>query len=129
VEAGEAGGILEQLLDRLAIYQEKTLAIKSKIKSALMYPIAVLVVAFVVVGDHDLRDPGLQGGVQLVRRRPAGADADRDRDVRVLRRSGGGLIFGLIGRRRLLLHADLEAVEKMQMAWTGCCCACRSSAT
>ncbi len=49
VEAGEAGGILEQLLERLAIYQEKTLALKSKIKSALMYPIAVLVVAFVVV--------------------------------------------------------------------------------
>ncbi len=49
VEAGEAGGILEALLDRLAIYQEKTLAIKSKIKSALMYPIAVIVVAFVVL--------------------------------------------------------------------------------
>src|SRR5688572_5888239 len=49
VEAGEAGGILEALLDRLAIYQEKTLAIKAKIKSALMYPIAVLVVAFIVV--------------------------------------------------------------------------------
>jgi type IV pilus assembly protein PilC len=49
VEAGEAGGILEQLLDRLAIYQEKTLAIKAKIKSALMYPISVLVVAFIVV--------------------------------------------------------------------------------
>ena len=49
VEAGEAGGILEALLDRLAIYQEKTLAIKAKIKSALMYPIAVIVVAFVVV--------------------------------------------------------------------------------
>ncbi len=49
VEAGEAGGILEQLLERLAIYQEKTLAIKSKIKAALMYPIAVLVVAFLVV--------------------------------------------------------------------------------
>jgi len=49
VEAGEAGGILEALLDRLAIYQEKTLAIKQKIKSALMYPIAVLVVAFIVV--------------------------------------------------------------------------------
>jgi type IV pilus assembly protein PilC len=49
VEAGEAGGILEALLDRLAIYQEKTLAIKAKIKSALMYPIAVMVVAFVVV--------------------------------------------------------------------------------
>ena len=49
VEAGEAGGILEQLLERLAIYQEKTLAIKSKIKSALMYPVAVLVVAFIVL--------------------------------------------------------------------------------
>ncbi len=49
VEAGEAGGILEQLLERLAIYQEKTIAIKSKIKAALMYPVAVLVVAFLVV--------------------------------------------------------------------------------
>ncbi len=49
VEAGEAGGILEQLLDRLAMYQEKTMAIKSKIKSALMYPVAVIVVAFVVL--------------------------------------------------------------------------------
>ena len=49
VEAGEAGGILEALLDRLAVYQEKTLAIKSKIRGALMYPIAVMVVAFVVL--------------------------------------------------------------------------------
>jgi type IV pilus assembly protein PilC len=49
VEAGEAGGILEALLDRLAVYQEKTVAIKNKIKSALTYPIAVLVVAFIVV--------------------------------------------------------------------------------
>jgi type IV pilus assembly protein PilC len=49
VEAGEAAGILESLLDRLATYMEKTEAIKSKIKSALMYPIAVVVVAFVVV--------------------------------------------------------------------------------
>lgn len=49
VEAGEAAGILESLLDRLAIYQEKTVALKNKIKSALTYPIAVFVVAFVVV--------------------------------------------------------------------------------
>ena len=49
VEAGEAGGILETLLDRLALYQEKTMAIKNKIKSALIYPIAVMVVAFVVL--------------------------------------------------------------------------------
>ena len=49
VEAGEAAGILESLLDRLAVYMEKTEAIKSKIKSALMYPISVVIVAFVVV--------------------------------------------------------------------------------
>ena len=49
VEAGEAGGILEALLDRLAVYQEKTMAIKNKIRSAMIYPVAVLVVAFVVV--------------------------------------------------------------------------------
>src|SRR5512133_661425 len=49
VEAGEAAGILESLLDRLAVYMEKTEAIKAKIKSALMYPISVVVVAFVVV--------------------------------------------------------------------------------
>ncbi len=49
VEAGESGGILEALLDRLAIYQEKTVALKNKIKSALTYPVAVMVVAFVVV--------------------------------------------------------------------------------
>ena len=49
VEAGEAAGILEALLDRLAVYMEKTEAIKSKIKSALMYPASVVVVAFVVV--------------------------------------------------------------------------------
>ena len=49
VAAGESGGILEALLDRLAVYQEKTVAIKNKIKSALTYPIAVGVVAFIVV--------------------------------------------------------------------------------
>jgi type IV pilus assembly protein PilC len=49
VEAGEAGGILEALLDRLAIYQEKTLAIKQKVKSALIYPTAVITVAFIVL--------------------------------------------------------------------------------
>ncbi len=49
VEAGESGGILETILERLAIYEEKSMALQSKIKSAMTYPIAVLVVAFVVV--------------------------------------------------------------------------------
>lgn len=48
VAAGEQAGILEDLLDRLATYKEKTQAIKGKIKSALFYPISVLVVAFIV---------------------------------------------------------------------------------
>jgi type IV pilus assembly protein PilC len=49
VEAGESGGILETILERLAIYEEKSMALQSKIKSAMTYPIAVMVVAFVVV--------------------------------------------------------------------------------
>jgi len=49
VGAGEQAGILEDLLHRLAVYKEKTLALKSKIKSALTYPIAILAVAFIVV--------------------------------------------------------------------------------
>jgi type IV pilus assembly protein PilC len=48
VGAGEAAGILETLLERLAIYKEKTLAIKSKIKSALFYPVSIIVVAIVI---------------------------------------------------------------------------------
>ena len=48
VGAGEAAGILESLLDRLATYKEKILGIKAKIKSALFYPIAIIVVALVI---------------------------------------------------------------------------------
>lgn len=48
VGAGEQAGILDSLLDRLATYKEKILAIKSKIKSALIYPISIIVVAFVI---------------------------------------------------------------------------------
>lgn len=49
VDAGEAGGVLEALLDKLAVYKEKTQAIKKKIKSALTYPIAVVAVAIILV--------------------------------------------------------------------------------
>ena len=48
VGAGEQAGILEDLLTRLAVYKEKTLAMKSKIKSALMYPVSILGIAFIV---------------------------------------------------------------------------------
>jgi type IV pilus assembly protein PilC len=49
VNAGETAGMLDGILDRLATYKEKILAIKSKIKSALFYPVSVIVVAFVVI--------------------------------------------------------------------------------
>ncbi|OQA34267.1 MAG: Type II secretion system protein F [Betaproteobacteria bacterium ADurb.Bin341] len=48
VGAGEQAGILDSLLDRLATYKEKILAIKSKIKSALFYPVAIIIVAFII---------------------------------------------------------------------------------
>lgn len=48
VAAGEQAGILETLLDRLATYKEKMLAIKSKIKAALFYPVSIIIVAFVI---------------------------------------------------------------------------------
>lgn len=50
IDAGEQSGSLETMLDRLATYKEKTEALKAKIKSAMNYPIAVLVVAGVVSG-------------------------------------------------------------------------------
>jgi type IV pilus assembly protein PilC len=48
VGAGEQAGILDSLLDRLATYKEKILAIKSKIKAALFYPVSIIVVAFII---------------------------------------------------------------------------------
>lgn len=48
IDAGEQAGILDTLLERLATYKEKILAIKSKIKSALVYPISIIVVAFII---------------------------------------------------------------------------------
>lgn len=50
VEAGEQSGALETMLERVALYKEKTEALKKKIKKALTYPIAVMCVAFVVTG-------------------------------------------------------------------------------
>lgn len=48
VQAGEHAGILDKILDKIATYKEKTEAIKAKIKKAMTYPIAIMVVAFVI---------------------------------------------------------------------------------
>ena len=50
IESGEASGSLETMLDRVALYKEKTEALKAKIKKAVKYPIAVIVVAVIVTG-------------------------------------------------------------------------------
>lgn len=49
VRAGEAGGVLDVVLDRLSFFKEKTLKTKKKVKSAMIYPIVVMVVAFLIV--------------------------------------------------------------------------------
>ena len=49
IAAGETGGVLESLLDKLAVYKEKTQAIKKKVKTALTYPISIVVVAVVLI--------------------------------------------------------------------------------
>jgi type IV pilus assembly protein PilC len=50
IAAGEAGGILDTILKRLATYIEKAVKLKSQVKSAMIYPIAVIVIAALVVG-------------------------------------------------------------------------------
>ena len=50
IAAGEAGGILDAILKRLATYIEKAVKLKGQVKSAMVYPIAVIVIATVVVG-------------------------------------------------------------------------------
>jgi type IV pilus assembly protein PilC len=71
VEAAEQAGILDTVLDRIATYKEKMLAIKGKIKSALMYPTIVLVIAFVITAGIMIfvipafKDLFSQGGAEL----------------------------------------------------------------
>jgi type IV pilus assembly protein PilC len=50
IAAGEAGGILDTILKRLALYIEKSVKLKGQVKSAMIYPVAVVIIAAVVVG-------------------------------------------------------------------------------
>jgi type IV pilus assembly protein PilC len=109
VAAGEAAGILESLLDRLATYKEKILAIKSKIKSALFYPMAVIVVAIVITAVimifviPSFKNVFSNFGADL-----PGADPDSHRHVRLhgflLVSSFSEYLGG--GHLRLLLHVE-----------------------
>ena len=50
VDAGETGGILDTILQRLATYVEKAVKLKAAVRSALIYPVSVVSIAFVIVG-------------------------------------------------------------------------------
>ena len=96
VAAGEAGGILDTILKRLATYIEKAVKLKGQVKSAMIYPIAVIVIAGVVVGVILWKViPTFAGHVRRPRRRAAAADAHRHRAeqqpgaVRAVRSSPG----------------------------------------
>ena len=110
VGAGEQAGILDDLLDRLATYKEKIQAIKGKIKSALFYPISVLVVAFVVVAVIMMFVvPAFKSVFESFGADLPGADAVGDGDLRLLRQ----LLVPDLRQHRpdlLLLHAGLAAL-------------------
>src|SRR5258708_28004785 len=55
IAAGEAGGILDTILKRLAVYIEKNVKLKGQVKSAMIYPIAVIVIATIVVAANLLK--------------------------------------------------------------------------
>jgi hypothetical protein len=118
VGAGEAAGILDSLLDRLATYKEKILAIKSKIKSALFYPIAIIVVAFVITAVIMIfvipafKEVFTSFGADL----PA-ADAVRDGHLRLLR---GVLVAHLRRHRRgpLRFSGHGSARRRCRSSWT-----------
>ena len=84
VAAGETSGMLDGILERLATYKEKILGLKSKIKSALFYPIAVMTRGDRRgVGDHGVGHSGIQEGIHELRRQPPGADAHRHGGLRL----------------------------------------------
>ena len=83
VAAGEAGGILDTILKRLATYIEKAVKLQGQVKSAMIYPIAVIVIAGVRRRRHSVEGhPDLRVAVLGPRRRAAAADARRHRAQR-----------------------------------------------
>ena len=80
IAAGEAGGILDTILKRLATYIEKAVKLKGQVKSAMIYPVAVIVIAGRRRRRHSVEGhPDLRRAVRRPRRRAAAADAHRHR--------------------------------------------------
>ena len=80
IKAGEAGGALEAILQRLADFKEKSQSLKRKIKGAMVYPIVVILVACIDRGLHPLlHHPQVRGDLQRLRRALAAHDGHADR--------------------------------------------------
>ena len=106
VAAGEAGGILDTILKRLATYIEKNVKLKGQVKSAMVYPIAVIVIAGLVVAAILWKViPTFAAMFAVARRRAAAADAHRHR---AQRRPGALRLDGHRRHRRARL--GLQAV-------------------
>ena len=100
VEAGEAAGILDQVLDRVAFQIEKETQIKRRVKGAMIYPTIVLVFAtLVLIGMLLFLVPIFVEDLRAARRRAADADAVRRRRLELLR-ADWFIIFPLIDRHR-----------------------------
>ncbi len=101
IAAGEAGGILDTILKRLAVYIEKNVKLKGEVKSAMIYPIAVIVIAALVVGAILWKVIPTFAQLFAGPRRPA-ADADprrhrRQQRRRRLRLAGADRRLGVVG--------------------------------
>ena len=96
VAAGEAGGILDTILKRLATYIEKAVKLKGQVKSAMIYPIAVIVIASLVVAVILWKViPTFADTLRQTRRGSAAADPHRHLDEPL-----AGHVLPHLGRRR-----------------------------
>ena len=103
IAAGEAGGILDTILKRLATYIEKAVKLKGQVKSAMIYPVAIIVIAGAGRRRHSVEGhPDLRPVVRGPRRRAAAADARRDRDEQL-----AGRVLPAHGRRSAASAATL----------------------
>ena len=120
IAAGEAGGILDTILERLAIYIEKAVKLQGQVTSAMIYPVAVITIATVVVGRDPLEGhPDVRGAVHRARRGAAAAHAHRRRAQRGVRRVAA--LAGWRGRRRRRSRSAAMPPRRhgRRVSWTG----------
>ena len=134
VRSAELTGELDTVLAQLAIYIERDLEARRKIKSALIYPTAVAIMSIVTVGDpRGLRAPEVRGVLRGPRRRAAAADPDAAGRHRLPRRlvvGAGRAAFGVVLAARVPDHpVPLAASTRGTRSSSRSPCSARRSAT